>query len=132
MSINSLFKKYSKEGGTLRFKDFASLYNQHNGQNEGFESALVEAENKYKNACGCQEKDNSSTVSQPIVSNIQTPIQPIAAQFKNASGSSDNTSTSNAFNSTTLGIKNYVLYGSAAIIVVSLGIHLVIKYNKNK
>ena len=111
ISVNKQFKEYQKNGGTMTFKEFVD---KHNRRKNAMGNA--EMQDIFKNAIG----DFDMFGQNPIE------VKPLSTFKNDAGGSSTGANTDNM----TFGINNYVIIGTAVIIIGAIGLNYYLKHKK--
>jgi hypothetical protein len=116
LSVNKLFKEYKNSGGTMSFKDF------------------VDKHNRKKNAIGDESVSNMfhNAIGQDVMDMFgEKPVKEEAkvVSFKGVDGGVS-TGAVNPADNMTFGINNYVIIGTAVIIVGAIGLNYYLKHKK--
>jgi hypothetical protein len=115
-SVNQQFKEYEANGGTMKFKEFLDKHNRK-------KNAIGDTEinSMFINATGAMD---SMFGKVPIEENKEVTV---VGQFKNDTGGvSSGANTDNM----TFGINNYVIIGTAVIIIGAIGFNYYMKHKK--
>ena len=117
ISVNKQFKDYQKNGGTMNFKEFVDKHNRRKNA-----MGDMEVDSMFKNAMG-----DDMFGQAPIVEFKPTIKKPVK-QFRNGMGGSSMGNKND--DNMTFGINNYVIIGTAVIIVGAIGLNYYLKHKK--